>query len=615
MTPFETSLTSAAIKGTSGPIANAARSWGSRKWDRFVATYTNAFASNVEKSRLKCESVRNVLYRNQLAKTDEKYVSISFKTVHDEEITDVQFLPALLARRHIMLKGRGGAGKTMFTKWIVLRIAETFEHHQQIPIYVELRDVKDGGSDEPIEKILFNHITTSRSTASFNQFVEGIQAGLFVFIFDAADEVRKIDRPSICRKLQEFSQTFPECGILLTSRDFAEVENLAGYEPYRTRSLRKNEAIEILEKLDYDDEVREALIALIRSDETQKHEFFLSNPLLVTILLLTYDQSKEIPTKRSAIYKRAFEALYERHDTSKGIYRRDHHAGLPMDEFEAVFSTFCFGTYINGKIDFDESELVPLFKAACELSGIIESATDIAKDSYESVCLLTKEGHDFVFCHRSFQEYFVAVYLRDYRGDDLPEIMDLALKRGQGENVVEFLYEIDKKDLERHFVLPNLQKLISRIERKLSGGPGDALVIARHFYKSIKFREKDFGFGGVDFAGTEDTNFLFSISSVYPELNLLLTIVRFEKSRIKYHPIPLSEARLTASCTTKYSEQWKQNLVTLRFSPTAKQWFEGSDFETRMANLWRDLNTLRSKLEAEYTSERSNVRSRFDRFG
>lgn len=613
MTPFEASLAGTAIKEGSGPLTSALKSWGSRKWDKFVATYTNAFSTYVENSRAKCEIVKNVLYRNQLAKTDDKYVSISFRSHDNSDIHDRQFIPALLSRRHILIKGRGGAGKTMFTKWLVLRLAESLENHQQIPVYIELRDIKDK-DDSPFENLIFQQISTTRTTTTFNQFIEGIKAGIFVFILDAADEVRKSDRPAICQKLEAFVHTFPECGVLLTTRDFAEIENIAGFESYRTRSLQKDEAIQILKKLDYDEEVKQALIDVINSDKADKHEFFLSNPLLVTILLLTFDQSKEIPTKRSAIYKRAFEALYERHDTSKGIYRRDHHAGLPMDEFESVFSTFCFGTYVNAKIDFDEAELVPLFKAACELSGIDESAEAIAKDSHESVCLLTKEGHDYAFCHRSFQEYFVAVYLRDYRGDDLPKMIELALRRGQGEHVIEFLFEIDKKDLERHYILPNLRKIITRIESKTKESSEGARLIARHFFKSIKFREKDLGFAGLEFDSSPDASFLFGASAVYPELNLLQTVLRFEKSGVKYHGFDQDRAKSTASYVSKYNDHFAQKIVTLKFSPTAAEWFTDSEFEEKMLNYWTDLIRLRDRLELEYDSNQPTLKSRFDKF-
>ncbi|WP_337660971.1 NACHT domain-containing protein [Erythrobacter sp. Alg231-14] len=614
MTPFETTLATAAVKETAGPAGNAIKKWGVKKWDKFVATYTNVFSENIDRSRKKCETVRNILYRNQLAKTNDKYVSISFKDRNDNDINDKRIIPALLARRRILLKGRGGAGKTMFTKWAVLRLAEDIIHHQQIPIFIELRDLGESDNSTPFERLVFDYISTSRTKPNFNQFLEAVKAGLFIFILDAADEVKKVDRPSICKKIEAFGLTFPECGILLTSRDFTEIDNIVGFEPYKTRPLRRKEAISIIQKLDYDSKVKNALVDLIEDDKRHKHDFFLSNPLLVTILLLTYDQSKEIPTKRSAIYKRAFEALYERHDTSKGIYRRDHHAGLPMDEFETVFATFCFGTYISGKFDFEEGEIVPLFRAACELAKIDEPAEKIAKDAYESACLLSKEGHEFVFCHRSFQEYFVAVFLRDYRGDDLPELIEAALKRGQGENVVEFLYEIDKKDLERHFVLPNLDRIIKSVKRKLNGDSDDARKIVSHFFKNIKMMEKGLSFAGVEFQKNSNAGFLFSLSAVYPELNLFDIIIKFEDSTIKYRSFSIGKAIGTGSYSKSFDDARKQNMITLRFSPTASEWFQETEFHSRTVEFWKDLNSLRDRLSAEYDAEPSNISKRFERF-
>lgn len=616
MTPVEAALATATIKGVSGPMSKVASSWGSRKWDKFRSTYTNVFSEYIESSIAKCRSVRNVLYRNQQALTIEKYVSISFISEKEDEVSDESIVAALTTRRAICLKGRGGAGKTMFTKWTVLTLLDRIENHQLTPIYIELRDLQDL-QGLPFEELVFRFVSNNRSKVNFSLFLEGLKAGLFVFILDAADEIRKNQRISICKKIEHFRQLFPETGILLTTREFPEINSISGFEFFATRSLKKGEAIEIVKKLDYDDEVKDALVKTINSEKSGKHDFFLENPLLTTILLLTYDQSKDIPTKRSAIYKRAFEALFERHDGSKGIFKRDHHAGLPLDEFETVFSTFCFGTYLNGIFDIPEGDLVKLFREACRLSGINEDPQKIALDAFESVCLLVKEGHDYVFCHRSFQEYFVAVYLRDYRGDDAGDLYKAALSRGPGENVAEFIYEIDRKSLELSYVIPGLKRVISSSERKMEGANDKYRIFLHHFYKDFRTIEGDFRFAGFTPNNEVDLGFLMSISDIYPDVFPPAAIIDFNKERPVCHQFPIEKAIASRSHSLiDLDRNSSRRISQFKLTASANDWFAGSDMERASEAYFRALKALLGALEETYSKEtKAGAISRFSGFG
>lgn len=400
--------------------------------------------------------------------------------------------------------------------------------------------------------------------------------------------------------------------MLVTSREFPEIESIRGFESFQTRPLKIKEAISILKKLDYDEQVRDALIDLIENESSRKHDYFLQNPLMVTIMLLTFDQSKDIPTKRSALYRRAFEALYERHDASKGIFKRDHHAGLPMDEFEKIFSTFCFGTYTNGLSDFPETQLVPLFREACTIANIDENPEDIARDASESACLIVKEGHDFVFCHRTFQEYFTAVYLRDYRGEDISQLYDLAMSRGQGENVIEFIYEMDKHAFEVHYVIPRLKNIVASISKSMKNGD-DSLAIMRHFFSEIHLIEPDLRFAGWEVANTDDTIFLFNMALIYPEVGLVEAFLEVDDGPVRFHDIFIGKAKSTRSYNRK--EKNDRTVSVLKFSPSANAWLRDSVLDKKISSFFSDLRRLYERLCDSYSKERENtISARFKGF-
>lgn len=608
-------LIGASVKAATGPASSALKKWGSKKYDRFIATYTNALSEYVDHSVKQCSTVKNILYRNQFANTDEKYVNVNFSARRSQlssefDVADAALCSAVIHNRHVLVRGRGGAGKTMFTKWTVLRIAESIENHQKIPIFVELRDLHFNDPSKCFEEHIFEHISTSRTKSSLSQFIEGLKIGLFILVLDAADEISKDIRAQVLRTISRFSIEFPETGILLTTRDFEEIEGLGDFENYFTKPLTFEQAIKIIEKLDYNEDTKTALKSEFQSGRQSKDNFFLENPLLVTILLLTYDQSKDIPTKRSLFYKRAFEALYERHDGAKGIFKRDHHAGLPMDEFEKVFSTFCYGTYINSIYDFDEAHLVKLFRNASSISGIDEDPRLIARDAAESTCLLIKEGHEFVFAHRSFQEFFAALFIKNYKSEDITEIMSEALRKGRGENILEFLFEMDRESLERHYILPALQKATEHIGKyDLSKNEG-VIRLLKDLFPILLISEKDSQLLEVSFGNFDWHGVLLGVTGLYPGTDTFDILMKeFAK---KDNDLLLEAMRRSRSVRSE--EVRGMTMLNVLFSPSTKDWIGHTDLPKTVRDFASGLENLRAEIESRSKKPMSSVMSRFKGF-
>jgi predicted NACHT family NTPase len=220
-----------------------------------------------------------------------------------------------------------------------------------------------------------------------------------------------------------------------------------------------------VEKLEYDSEVKIKLIERLNGGLYEELEEFLSNPLLATIMLLTFDHSADIPTKLTSFYQQAFEALYQRHDAAKGAYKRDHHAGLPIDRFQSVFSTFSFQTYINYKLEFSDEELISALRNACDYNQDKVDPQLLIRDTMESVCLIQKEGLDNIFSHRSFQEYFCALFISKYREADIRELIEAIASMENRSNVLRMLYELAPEAFEYEWVLPALKKFLASSNR------------------------------------------------------------------------------------------------------------------------------------------------------
>lgn len=128
-------------------------------------------------------------------------------------------------------------------------------------------------------------------------------------------------------------------------------------------------------------------------------------------MLLTFEQNAAIPDKMHLFYAKVFETLFHKHDALKEQYNRARKCGLQIDEFEKVFSVLCLKTYVLEKTEFTLAELMSLLRDSIAFEGFETKAEELLFDVEEAVCLIMKEGNSYFFVHRSFQEYFTAVFL------------------------------------------------------------------------------------------------------------------------------------------------------------------------------------------------------------
>ncbi|WCM27521.1 hypothetical protein NDN01_00875 [Sphingomonas sp. QA11] len=182
----------------------------------------------------------------------------------------------------------------------------------------------------------------------------------------------------------------------------------------------------------------------------------------------SYADAGEIPTRAALFYDQAFDTLYSRHDTSKGPFRRIHRSGLHKDQFKRAFSLFCFRTLAEHLVSFDNIDLYNHLKRSAELEEIDVEIDELIRDCLESVCLLQRDGGKVHFIHRSFQEFFAANFLANYRGPNQFMIFDKLLSDILASRVPSLLKDLNNQLIEKAWVLPTLDSLIKQIDEASS---------------------------------------------------------------------------------------------------------------------------------------------------
>jgi hypothetical protein len=224
--------------------------------------------------------------------------------------------------------------------------------------------------------------------------------------------------------------------------------------------MEEQQVTELIKKVEFDPNIKKQFLKSLKDGLFKTHESFLSSPLLCIMMLVTFEQTGHIPTKRHIFYERAFEALFFLHDTAKeGVYKRKTYAKLPIDDFRNCLSAFCVVTYTKEIFSFSPGVLRDSIKAALAIEKKNVKLEEFMADLIESTCLLQKEGNDYVFTHRSFQEYFASYFISRSPTIPLSDLLDQFAKRRE-DDVLEMAFAMNRQLLEREWIIPKVEGLI-----------------------------------------------------------------------------------------------------------------------------------------------------------
>jgi predicted NACHT family NTPase len=246
----------------------------------------------------RCSQIKTILNRSHPAQILDIYENARFK-FGNESVDDYTLIENLHRHRNVIITGTGGGGKTIFMRYLWLSV---FVNSQgRIPVFVELRRINEMSSTD-LMTYVHRTIVDSRSKITREQFNDAVSSGLFLFIFDGFDEVNKEKRDAVGSQIRDIAQNNLELTVVVSGRPDHEFESWQYFRNFVVRPLAKEQVISLIKKLNYDEKMKKKFVQRIRKDLFRSHSIFLSNPLLATMMLLTFVQFTEIPEKTFIFY-------------------------------------------------------------------------------------------------------------------------------------------------------------------------------------------------------------------------------------------------------------------------------------------------------------------------
>lgn len=311
--------------------------------------------------------------------------------------------------KYITLIGSAGSGKSTIVKYLFIN---SVEKSFKIPIKVELRYLNDYKSG--IVDYIFHEIFLFQKLGFNQEIIERLlNSDSFVFFFDGYDEINSNIKEKVTRDIDGFISRFPENCYLITSRPYTNIDTLPLFSNFEVCDLDDNEIASFVKKqVSVELELADKINIAISNIDNSSYKQFLSNPLLLSMFILTFQSYSEVPQKKSDFYGQVFDTLYSLHDSvSKLSYVREKLSGLSKENYEDVLSLFSCISYFDGKFLFNLEYLESTLNTIKTTKKFNFANDKLIEDLQVAIGILNKEGLDYTFPHRSLQEYFAAKYV------------------------------------------------------------------------------------------------------------------------------------------------------------------------------------------------------------
>lgn len=444
---------------------------------QYNTAYTNYLANTYDKNG----KIKTLIYRRVPKELYSFYECIGVEC--DGKIIDTSSITRLIEESNkIIITGTGGIGKSILFRHLFLNTVDTTAY---IPVLIELRkfnafDIKDISLYDAI----YQSLCENGFRLEKEYFEASLKEGGYIILLDGFDEINRDKVSRVTSEVKSLSDKYNENKFLISSRP---TDNFIGWNDFSEMTalpLTKEQALSLISKIEFDESVKTTFYNALKTSLFRRYESFASNPLLLTIMLLTFNNHASIPEKLNDFYEEAFSTLFNMHDATKDCYVRDIRSKLGCEDFKTIFAYICFKSYFAGEFEFSESRLRGYIQSAKEkFTSLQFSVDDFQEDLTLSVCMLIKDGLDYRFAHRSFQEYFAAWYTCKITDELQQKLLSSWLGESNAavtDEYLSMLFNLQSEKVNKIILCPGIKKL-----KKIHDDKGFTIDLLEILFKGI----------------------------------------------------------------------------------------------------------------------------------
>jgi hypothetical protein len=442
-------------------------------WARYKNRDIRTYADYIVRKGVHVNAVRNFIYDTTSASLYDIYVPTRLDS-GSKIFTANEIIQSIYVKRTekdvrkneardtraILITGSAGTGKSFFMRHAFFEIKRL--DSARIPIFIELRTF-NRLSLADFETRIFDDCVTIGVDIIKEQIVHGLRSGLLAVIIDGLDELKVSMQRHYEAELVAFVKRFPSCPVLVSTRPMENIRSWVDFDTFSVVPMNFQESQELVDKLEFDNSIKSKFIELMKTELFRTHYDFVSVPLLCIIMLLTYSDSGRIARNRHEFFEDAFTALWSKHDARKEGFERQRYTALEKNEFSKLLAAFAISSYLSFDYVLREVQFHRHFEMAMALSGIKCKEADFRRDLIVSTSIATEEGRYVRFCHRSFQEYFSAVFVCEAADSAVWKLVEGLSDRLVTDSVISLIFSMREAKIEKLWVIPTMEKIVGYV--------------------------------------------------------------------------------------------------------------------------------------------------------
>ena len=322
----------------------------------------------------------------------------------------VSSIEALTRYHKWMLLGKPGAGKTTLLKYTALKCSQGDIFNELVPIFVTLRQYASS------ELRILDYISQDFRAHNISDELtvkQLLQRGRAILFLDGLDEVRENDLHRVLEDLRSFSEQYYNNRFVITSRlgaqeyvfeKFTEVE-VANFQPLQISSFAQRW---------FSGNSRHIEMFLRKVEDNRPIQELATNPLLLTLLCLVFDEYGDFPTNRSELYREGLDVLLKKWDAKRNIERHQIYKNLSMQRKEDLLAQVACTTFYQGDYFFRQVDLERYITDYIRNLPKANTDDDLLQLDSESIVKAIESQHGlfverakgiYSFSHLTFHEY------------------------------------------------------------------------------------------------------------------------------------------------------------------------------------------------------------------
>ncbi|HEY9901048.1 MAG TPA: NACHT domain-containing NTPase [Candidatus Sericytochromatia bacterium] len=313
----------------------------------------------------------------------------------------------------LMILGKPGSGKTTFLKYLAIQCSSGDFLDNLVPIFITLRDFAEAKNQpsclEFIAQLLSNVGVTETQTTKV------IEQGRALILLDGLDEIKEEDASWLIKEIQHFSDQYYTNQFIVTCRIAAREYTFEKFTEVEVTDFNSKQIKAFANKWFQakESDTAERFLQQLQSNLPIKE--LATNPLLLTLLCIEFEDAGDFPADRAELYKRGITTLLRKWDAKRGIVRDTIYKKLSVQRKKDLLSQIALITFERKDYFFKQRDVERyiaeyirnLPDAQTDPEGLQFDSEVVLKSIEAQHGLLVERARGiYSFSHLTFQEYF-----------------------------------------------------------------------------------------------------------------------------------------------------------------------------------------------------------------